>query len=218
MKDFTSITVLLDRSGSMHDIQKDVVGGFNNFVTEQKEAGENADLTLIQFDTEATEIVINAQPIRTVGPLTNYVPRGGTPLRDALGFALVTTGERLAALPEADRPDKVVFVIITDGEENSSHEYSQDRIKEMVKEQEEKYGWQFIYIGANVDAFDQAAQVQIRGAMAASYQATGQSMNAAYGAVSSNVRKYRGSGQSVDLAFTKKQRDDLNKKDTTTGD
>jgi hypothetical protein len=111
-------------------------------------------LTLVQFDTESTDVVHESMPILEVPDLNHqtFQPRGGTPLLDALGQTIDSTGRALAAIPEANRPNKVVFVVITDGQENSSHQHTKTSVKERIDHQSSRYNWQFVFLGANQDA------------------------------------------------------------------
>lgn len=209
MKDSTYIAILLDRSGSMGDIKDDTISGFNCFLREQKAAGDNATLTLVQFDTESTDVVHESKPILEVPDLNHdtFQPRGGTPLLDALGQTIDSTGRALAAIPESKRPNKVVFVVITDGQENSSRHFSKVRIKEMIDHQSSKYDWKFVYLGANQDAFDEAGGVGIAVANAANYAPA--RMQVAFAATSANVASYRRSGDSGQLAYSPAQRAEM---------
>jgi uncharacterized protein YegL len=209
MKDATHIAILLDRSGSMDSIKEETISGFNFFLNEQKESGANASLTLVQFDTQATEVVHENAPIQSVPPLNaqTYQPRGGTPLLDALGETIISTGRTLSVIPEANRPDKVVFVIITDGQENSSHKYNKAQVKEMLEHQTNVYKWQFIYLGANQDAFAEAGNMGIGMAQAANF--TPANMPAAFAVASENVASYRRSNDTASLRYTDKQRERL---------
>src|SRR3954454_24245157 len=129
--DLTDITLVVDRSGSMEQIRDDAEGGVNTFIADQsKEPGE-ALLTLVQFDTEY-EFLHKGVPI-SQAPKYKLVPRGGTALLDAVGRAINETGERLSKMAEQDRPGLVIFVVMTDGEENSSKEFSKSQIKEMIE-------------------------------------------------------------------------------------
>ena len=157
--DLTDITLVVDRSGSMQEIRQDAEGGVNAFIAQQaKEPGE-ALLTLVQFDTEY-EFLHKGTPISQV-PEYQLVPRGMTALLDAVGRAINETGERLAKMDEADRPGLVVFVVMTDGQENSSKEFSKARIKEMIEHQQDTYHWHFTFLGANQDAFAEAGAIGI---------------------------------------------------------
>jgi hypothetical protein len=186
-QDLTDLTVVLDRSGSMHACRSDAEGGLNSFIARQKELPGECTFTLVQFDT-VYEFVHKAIPLRTV-PHCHLEPRGNTALLDAVGRAIVETGERLRTLPEADRPGLVVFVIITDGQENSSREYTKARVREMIEHQQNVYKWQFTYLGANQDAFAEAGSMGIHLAGVADFGVA--AMVPAMMAVSGNVRRMR---------------------------
>ncbi len=191
MKDFTDITVILDRSGSMASISDATVSGFDEFVNSQKAKGDNAALSLVQFD-DVYEQVWNGLPINTVPSVREiFVPRGMTALRDAIGRTINETGKRLAALPEAQRPNKVVMVIITDGYENASKEFSYAQINEMVKRQNEQYSWAFIFLGANQDAVLEASNLGIKGGWATTYNANEGSVKKSFTRMSDHVNVYR---------------------------
>jgi Mg-chelatase subunit ChlD len=209
VKDATHIAVLLDRSGSMGDIKDDAIGGFNCFLKEQKAAGANATLTLVQFDTESTDVVHESMPILEVPDLNHqtFQPRGGTPLLDALGQTIDSTGRALAAIPEANRPNKVVFVVITDGQENSSHQHTKASVKERIDHQSSHYNWQFVFLGANQDAFDEAGAVGIAMGNAANFAPA--RMQVAFAATAANVASYRRSGNAAKLAYSDDQRAEM---------
>ena len=209
MKDATHIAVLLDRSGSMGAVKDETISGFNYFLKEQKAVGDNAFFTLVQFDSESTDVVHEARPVRDVPDLNQdtYQPRGGTPLLDALGATINSTGKTLAAIPEANRPDKVVFVVITDGEENASHKFTKIQVKEMIDHQTAKYNWQFVYLGANQDAFAEAGAVGISMANAADFAAD--RMPVACAVTSHNVAQYRRTSRAASLRYSDKQRAEM---------
>lgn len=209
MKDATHIAVLLDRSGSMADVKDETISGFNYFLKEQKSAGDNASFTLVQFDSESTDVVHEARPVRDVPDLNQdtYQPRGSTPLLDALGSTINSTGRTLAAIPEANRPDKVVFVVITDGQENASHQFTKARVKEMIDHQTGKYNWQFVYLGANQDAFAEAGAVGIEMANAANF--TPANTVIAFRGTAVNVANYRRSGRAESLEYSEAQRENM---------
>jgi len=165
--DLADVTLVVDRSGSMSSIREDAEGGINTFVQEQAKQPGEALLTLVQFDTEY-EFVHRAVSVSRV-PHYKLVPRGNTALLDAVGRAINETGERLAKIPANDRPGLVVFVIVTDGQENSSKEFSKAKIKELIEHQQSKYNWQFTFLGANQDAFAEAGGLGIRAAGAATF-------------------------------------------------
>ncbi len=183
----TDITLVVDRSGSMQERKKDAEGGVNAFIeTQAKEPGD-ALLTLVQFDTEY-DIVHSGTPIQDVPPY-HLVPRGMTALLDAVGRSINETGERLARMDEAARPGLVIFVITTDGLENSSKEFKKDQIKEMIEHQQEKYGWHFTFLGANQDAFAEAGSLGIPGAGSAQYSMD--KVGAAYEATAGKISRMR---------------------------
>jgi hypothetical protein len=205
-QDLTDITVVMDRSGSMEACRTDAEGGLNQFVEDQKKQGGEALFTLVQFDTEY-EFVHKGVPVRDVPRLT-LVPRGSTALLDALGRAIVETGERLTAMPEGDRPGLVVFVILTDGGENASREYTRAKVKEMVEHQQNAYKWKFTYLGANQDAFAEAGSIGIPMAASTGY-GVGSTMGA-LGLVSSKVSVMRSAsagGTEVDCSYSDEERE-----------
>jgi uncharacterized protein YegL len=207
--DLTDIILVVDRSGSMQDIRTDAEGGVNAFIENQaKESGE-ALLTLVQFDTEY-EFLHTGVPIKNVTKY-NLVPRGSTALLDAVGRAINETGERIAKLDEAYRPGLVVFVVMTDGLENSSREFSKSKIKEMIRHQQDNYGWQFTFLGADQDAFAEANAMGIDAAGAANFAKN--KVAGAWGATAAKVarmRKQRSEGETVVNEFTPEERKDMN--------
>lgn len=160
LKDFTDISVLVDRSGSMQSIARDMEGGFSTFLKEHQKV-PSTRLTLIQFDdANDNEVVYEARPIKKATRLI-IQPRGNTPLLDAMCKAIDRTGARLAAMPENDRPARVLMVIITDGEENSSKIYKRSDVFNRIGTQRDVYKWNFIYLGARQDAIAEAATFNI---------------------------------------------------------
>lgn len=153
MRDFTEIVVVLDKSSSMYSIVGATISSFNEFVDDQSRIGDNANLSLYTFNEEVGKVFVN-KPIKEVEKLDNksYSPSGWTAMNDAIGIAIDELGEKLSKMSESERPNKVVFVIITDGEENKSRIFSTAQIREKIKHQKEKYNWQFLFLGANIDA------------------------------------------------------------------
>jgi uncharacterized protein YxeA len=205
----TDITIVLDRSGSMQIVKKDTIGGFNTFLKEQQKAPGTASITLHQFD-DVYETVLNGVDIKRAAPLneTTYVPRGWTALLDAIGNSILSTGERLGRIPEADRAGKVVFVIITDGEENKSHSFTLDRIQTMITHQREKYAWEFVFLGANQDAIQAGTRMGMLAGQTMTYASNSMGTKGAFAAVACNVASYRSTGQTADLNFTASQREE----------
>lgn len=212
MKNATHIAVLLDRSGSMASVKDETISGYNAFIKEQKEAGDNASLSLVQFDSQGIDTLQEFTPIKAVPDLNadTFQPRGMTPLLDALGKTINTTGKSLEAIPEANRPDKIVFVVITDGQENASHQFSKTRIKEMIELQSGTYNWQFVYLGANQDAFAEAGAIGIQQDAAANF--VGAATADAFRATASNVANYRSTGKRASLNYSAPQRARMMKK------
>jgi hypothetical protein len=206
--DLTDITLVVDRSGSMEQVREDAEGGVNSFIAQQaKEPGE-ALLTLVQFDTEY-EFLHKGVPIAEV-PRYQLVPRGMTALLDAVGRAINETGDRLARMDEQDRPGLVVFVVMTDGLENSSQEFLKSNVKEMIERQQEKYNWHFTFLGANQDAFAEASRMGMQAAGVANYAMN--KAGAAYratGAKLARMRKQAREGETVKNEFTDKEREDM---------
>ena len=173
MKDnLTEIVFILDESGSMWHLADDTIGGFNSYVEEQRKQPGEALLTTVAFNTNY-RVLHNHVNIKDVKPLTNkdYEPCGGTALFDAVGNTINSVGNRLANTPESERPSKVIVVITTDGQENSSHEYNREQIQQMVKHQQEKYSWEFVFIGAGIDGYAEAERIGIGGIRAMSVTA-----------------------------------------------
>lgn len=169
--DKTAIMIVLDESPSMSSARAETIEGFNLFLAEQKKNPKPATLSLVKFHGQYGVAYID-KPLQDVEPLTDrtYAPGGsGTALYDSVGRGILELGERLAKLPEAERPDKVLFVIITDGEENMSREMTLDRVQAMVKEQTEKYSWTFLFMGADIDAYKGAGALGIQPSNAAQY-------------------------------------------------
>lgn len=200
----TDITIVLDRSGSMGVIRDDTIGGVNRFIADQKTGPGAATFTLNQFDHEF-ETVIDAKPITEAQPLTakTYVPRGSTALLDAIGRSITATGARLEKIPEADRPGKVVFTIVTDGHENRSREFTRAKVFDMIKHQQDKYGWQFVFLGANQNAISEATNYGISAANAMTFASNTVGTQCSYDSFTANVKAFR-MGSKRDMSFEAK--------------
>lgn len=199
----TDITIVLDKSGSMGSVKEDVVGGFNTFVEGQKNAPGEATLTLVQFDTQYVSVYSAINIYDT--PSLDFRPLGCTALLDAMGKAIVDTGERLNNMKEEDRPGKVVFVIITDGLENASKEYTKQQIKDMIKHQQEKYNWKFVFLAANQDAIFEAESMGIDAGNAINYSHTSLGYKSIFATISDNLTGFR-CEEHNDLAFSDEDR------------
>ena len=191
----TEIIFILDRSGSMSGLEEDTIGGYNSMLgKQQKEEGE-AVVTTVLFDHEY-EIIHDRINIREILPITEreYFVRGSTALLDAIGITVNKIINVTKNTKKEYRADKVMFVIITDGMENSSHEYSYEKVKAMIERQKERYEWEFIFLGANIDAISTAARLGIGEDRAADYNADSMGVDISYGAVCDmilNIRQSR---------------------------
>lgn len=191
-QDYTDINIVLDRSGSMQSIKDDTIGGFNAFLQEQKDVPGAATITLAQFDN-VYEVVYQAADLATTPELTGktFVPRGSTALLDAIGRTINETGARLAVMAEHERPSHVIFVILTDGQENASQEFTAAQINQMIQHQRDAYNWEFVFLGANQDAITTASQLGIQAGHAMSYAASAVGTRAAFKSVAKNMAKMR---------------------------
>ena len=158
----TEIVFILDRSGSMSGLESDTIGGFNSMLEKQKKEAGEALVSTVLFDHESV-VLHDRIPIAKVEPMTaqQYFTRGSTALVDALGGAIHHIGNVHKYAREEDRPGKTLFIITTDGYENASRRYTAERVREMVKRQQEKYGWEFLFLGANIDAVETAREYGI---------------------------------------------------------
>jgi hypothetical protein len=208
MKNKTDITIILDRSGSMQSVKDDTIGGFNNFLSEQRRVEGEASLSLVQFDDQY-EVVYEDKDIHTANPLTEatFQPRGSTALFDAVGRTVNSVGLRLAALAEEKRPDKVLLVIMTDGFENASREFTAAKISEMINHQHDVYKWEFMFIGANQDAVLSAREIGIPAFAALTYAANEEGTQIAFSLAASKIKNYRVSRDSDALKFNEEDRD-----------
>lgn len=197
-QNLTSINVIIDRSGSMSGLATDTIGGFNGFVAEQKLIPGDVLFTLCTF-SYSTTFVHDSVALADVPDLnpTTYAPSGGTALLDAMGETMDSVGAKLAALPEEERPSKVLFLIITDGQENSSSKYTASQIKTMVEHQKEAYNWEFVFMGANIDAIAEGSALGISTQNTMNYDATSVGTKDLYRSISENTRSYRGAPTQV---------------------
>ena len=191
----TEIIVVLDRSGSMVTIAHDMRGGFDTYMKDQQKLSGECVVTLCQFD-EQYDVVYEAKSIADVPPL-ELVPRGWTALYDAIGKTITSAGERFRALLEEERPGKVLFVIITDGMENSSKEWKQAAVKEAIERQTAVYKWEFVFFGANQDAVTTGAGLGIRAANSVTYTACSRGVEQMSSVLSAGTTNYRGGGASA---------------------
>lgn len=187
-KNLTELVFILDRSGSMAGLEADTIGGFNTMIEKQKGEPGEAIVSTVLFDQERT-VIHDRVDIQGIKPMTRkeYYVRGCTALLDAVGGAIHHIGNVHKYAREEDRPEKTLFVITTDGLENASRCFRYDRLKEMIERQKEKYGWEFLFLGANIDAVKEAARFGIGADRAANYHADSKGTGVIYETVSEAI-------------------------------
>ena len=194
-KGLTELVFILDKSGSMSGLESDTIGGFNSMLQKQKDLEGECRITTVLFD-HRYELLHDRIDIRAVGPMTEkeYRVGGNTALLDAVGRTI----QKLAAVQkntaEDYRAEKVLFVIITDGQENASREFSSQKVKEMIELEKEQYGWEFVFLGANIDAVETAGRFGIAPDRAADYLADGEGTALNFRAMSETVAAFRATG------------------------
>lgn len=204
-ENFTSINVIIDKSGSMQHLTHDTIGSFNSFLKDQKAVPGEAAFTLCTFN-EDYRLVHDFVKLVGVPDLdaTTYAPEGGTALLDAMGTTIDSVGRKLAAMPEEERPSKVIFLVITDGHENSSHRYSAEQIKSMVEHQKDVYSWEFVFMGANIDAIAAGTNLGISMQNTMNYTSDSRGTADLYGTISESMTSYRSSKSSRADFFNQK--------------
>lgn len=191
-KGLTEIVFILDKSGSMSGLEADTIGGYNSFLERQKkEEGEAYVSTVLFSDTNS--VIHDRVPISKIEPMNDkqYSVGGCTALLDAIGGAIKHIGNVHKYAREEDRPEKTVFVITTDGQENSSRVYDYEKIKKLVKKQQEKYGWEFIFLGANIDAITEAGRLGIASNRAVRYECDGVGTMLNFECMSESIANFR---------------------------
>ncbi len=186
--ELTELVCILDRSGSMSGLESDTIGGFNALIEKQKQEKGRCLVSTVLFDTE-TAVLHDRVPIESVPAMTreDYTPGGCTALLDAIGGAIDHIGGIHKYARAEDVPAHTIFVITTDGLENASRRYGSDKVKRMIERQKEKYGWEFLFLAANIDAVETAAHIGISSDRAANYRADGAGTARMFGAMSKAV-------------------------------
>ena len=190
----TELVFILDRSGSMSGLESDTIGGFNSMIEKQKKQDGDCYVSTVLFDDEI-EVLHDRVKLGDIPKMTDndYTVRGCTALIDAIGGAIHHIGNiHKYARPE-DLPEHTMFVITTDGQENASHKYTSEQVKKMIERQKEKYGWEFIFIGANIDAVETASRYGIGADRAVNYKADGEGTHILYESVAKAVCNIRAS-------------------------
>lgn len=193
-KGLTEIVCIIDKSGSMNKICDDAIGGFNAFLEEQKAEEGDALLSLTLFDS-GFQRVWDGEPIDEVPPLdeSTYRPGGRTALLDAFGQTIIDVYGRIESTPEDERPEQVAFVILTDGRENSSENFTEDLLSDLVGAFR-KRGWEFIFLGANIDAFEVASRYNIDSSRVTQFESSGRSVDRTYRSASTSISVIRQTG------------------------
>ena len=211
-KNLTELVFILDRSGSMAGLEDDTIGGFNAMIEKQKKEAGEAIVSTVIFD-HVSEVIHDRVDIQKIEPMSrnDYYVRGSTALLDAVGKAIHHIGNVHKYAREEDRPEKTLFVITTDGMENASREYTYPRLKAMIERQKEKYGWEFLFLGANIDAAKEAARFGIDADRAANYHADHTGTAVIYEAVSEAVCSVR-AARPMSAAWKKRIDEDYQKR------
>jgi len=217
-ENFTAIALIVDSSGSMMSVKTDTIGGINSFIDKQKESPGEVVVTQIHFkglfglsqQPNSCKTLYPLTPINNIKPLESkdYIPDGATALYDAIGSTIKDLGNQLALMEEQNRPSKIIVAILTDGEENASTIYKQEQIANIIKHQTEVYSWQFVFLGANQDAFDASNNIGISPANTLQYCSSSIGTASAFAQLSNSVtrtRSFNGTAASVQ-AFTNEDR------------
>ena len=191
-KELTELVFILDKSGSMAGLESDTIGGFNSMLEKQREEEGECKITTVLFDNRY-ELLHDRIDIKAVRPVTKkeYVIGGSTALIDAMGRTVHKISNVQKNTAKDYRANKVMFVIITDGEENSSVEYTADAVKALIEKQKEKYGWEFVFLGANIDAVSTAGRLGINPNRAVDYVADSEGTSLNFKAMSMAMSEYR---------------------------
>ncbi len=188
----TEVVFILDRSGSMQGLEADTIGGFNSLINKQKKEEGRAYISTVLFD-DINEVLYDRVEIDKIQPMTenDYYVRGCTALLDAIGGAIHHIGNVHKYARHEDRPDKTLFIITTDGMENASRIYTYDKVRRMIERQKEKYGWEFIFMGANIDAVKEAGRFGINADRAVNYHSDSRGTKVTYEAMNKAVTYMR---------------------------
>ena len=201
-KNLTEIVFILDRSGSMSGLEADTIGGYNSLLEKQKKEAGEAVVSTVLFD-DRQEVLHDRVNLKNIHPMTEreYYVRGCTALLDAVGGAIHHIGNVHKYAREEDRPEKTLFIITTDGMENSSHRYTYEKVKQMVQRQKTKYGWEFLFLGANIDAIEVAGRFGINPNRAVNYECDSIGTEVNYRVLNEAVTRVRDSACCASVAL-----------------
>ncbi|MFA6691976.1 MAG: vWA domain-containing protein [Saccharofermentanales bacterium] len=207
-QELTELVFILDKSGSMGGLETDTIGGFNALLSKQKDVEGECNITTVLFDNHY-ELLHDRISIEAVSPLTNkeYQVGGTTALLDAIGRTVNKIINVMRQTASEYQAGKVMFVIITDGYENSSREYSHDKVRELIERQKNEYDWEFIFLGANIDAISTAGEFGISPDRAVDYLADSKGIELNFKVLSNSVRLYREKGRIAENSFAEIQQD-----------
>ena len=207
-KNLTEMVFILDKSGSMHGLEKDTIGGFNSMIDKQRRVDGTCLVSCVPFDN-TSEVIYDREDIGSIKPMTedDYVPGGCTALIDALGGAIKHIGNIHKYIRDEDVPEKTIFVIITDGMENASHKYSSDKVRKMMKKKEKESEWEFLYLAANIDAVKTGADIGFRRERSVNYKASSAGTSHLYDAVGCALESLRSSKEIPAGCFEKLEED-----------
>jgi uncharacterized protein YegL len=191
-KGLVEMVFILDRSGSMRGLEADTVGGFNSLIDKQKQASGEALVSLVLFDDQF-EVVHHRRLIASLEPLTKetYYVRGSTALVDAIGRGIEKIKHVHRQLGKDNTPEKTMFIITTDGQENASKQFDSPQLRKLISEQQEKFGWEFLFLGANINAFETAVDLGIQRNRAANFEASEEGIKKKFYAVNETIRRFR---------------------------
>ena len=211
-KGLTEIVFILDRSGSMSGLETDTIGGYNSLLEKQKRKEGEAIVSTVLFD-DRQEVLHDRVDLKNMKPITEkeYYVRGCTALLDAVGGAIHHIGNVHKYAREEERPEKTLFIITTDGMENSSRRYTFEKVKQMVERQKTKYGWEFLFLGANIDAIEVAGRFGIEAERAVNYECDSEGTAVNYKVLSEAVTRVREAKCCASVALTADWKDELEK-------
>ncbi|MCR5655526.1 MAG: VWA domain-containing protein [Lachnospiraceae bacterium] len=188
----TEVVFILDRSGSMSGLEADTIGGFNSMIEKQKKEEGEAYISTVLFD-DRSEVIYDRVPVSKIEPMNDkqYYVRGCTALLDAIGGAIHHIANVHRYAREEDRPEKTIFIITTDGMENASRQYDYKRVKKLVEKETEKYGWEFMFLGANIDAIEVAGRFGVRPERAINYECDSRGTEVTYNLFGNTISALR---------------------------
>ncbi|MCA0148302.1 MULTISPECIES: VWA domain-containing protein [Rossellomorea] len=190
-REYTEIIFLLDRSGSMSGLEQETIGGYNSFIKKQRKLSGQTLVTTVLFDDKVEQLWSGVEAGKVRLTREEYFVRGCTALMDAVGKTIIEVGHRLSRMAEGQRPGKVIFVITTDGMENASVEFSSSQVKDLINQQQQRYNWEFIFLGANINAAEEAINIGIDKGSAYQFEASSKGVEAMYDVVSEAVCERR---------------------------